>query len=78
MGGGTYPHVEHDERNQIKPPHLEKFSRKKYVSWEFVGKKTAASFSIPRETNVAPENRPSQKESSLPTIHFQVRAVQGG
>ena len=24
------------------------------------------------ETNIAPENRPSQKESSLPTIHFQV------
>ena len=23
------------------------------------------------ETNIAPENRPSQKESSLPTIHFQ-------
>ena len=25
------------------------------------------------ETNIAPENRVSQKESSLPTIHFQVR-----
>ena len=24
------------------------------------------------ETNVAPENRPSQKETSIPTIHFQV------
>ena len=24
------------------------------------------------ETNIAPENRPSQKENSLPTIHFQV------
>ena len=24
------------------------------------------------ETNMAPENRPSQKESSLPTIHFQM------
>ena len=24
------------------------------------------------ETNVAPENRPSQKEISIPTIHFQV------
>ena len=23
------------------------------------------------ETNIAPENRPSQKESSIPTIHFQ-------
>ncbi len=27
------------------------------------------------ETNIAPENRPSQKETSIPTIHFQVRAV---
>ena len=27
------------------------------------------------KTNVAPENRPSQKETSIPTIHFQVRTV---
>ena len=27
------------------------------------------------ETNIAPENRPAQKETSIPTIHFQVRAV---
>ena len=26
-------------------------------------------------TNIAPENRPSQKEIHLPTIHFQVRTV---
>ncbi len=26
----------------------------------------------PPETNIAPENRPSQKETSIPTIHFQV------
>ena len=25
------------------------------------------------ETNIAPENGPSQKESSIPTIHFQER-----
>ena len=25
------------------------------------------------ETTIAPENRPSQYESSIPTIHFQVR-----
>ena len=25
-----------------------------------------------QETNIAPENRPSQKESSIPTIHFEV------
>ena len=24
------------------------------------------------ETNIAPENRPSQKETSIPTINFQV------
>ena len=32
------------------------------------------------ETNIAPENRPSHKETSIPTIHFQVRTVsfQGG
>ncbi len=24
------------------------------------------------ETNIAPENRPSQKETTIPTIHFQV------
>ncbi len=27
------------------------------------------------KTNIAPENRPSQKETSFPTIHFQVQAV---
>ena len=27
-------------------------------------------FTLP-ETNIAPENGPSQKETSLPTIHFQ-------
>ena len=27
------------------------------------------------KTNIAPENRPSHKESSLPTIHFQGRTV---
>ena len=27
------------------------------------------------ETNIAPENGPSQKESNIPTIHFQGRAV---
>ena len=32
------------------------------------------SFTLP-ETNITPENRPSQKQTSIPTIHFQVRAV---
>ena len=27
------------------------------------------------KTNITPENRPSQKETSIPTIHFHVRAV---
>ena len=30
------------------------------------------AFTLP-ETNIAPENRPSQKETSIPTIHFQGR-----
>ena len=30
------------------------------------------------ETNMIPENRPSQKETSIPTIHFQVRTVSFG
>ncbi len=29
-------------------------------------------FTLP-ETNIAPENRPPQKETSIPTIHCQVR-----
>ena len=28
-------------------------------------------FTLPK-TNIAPENGPSQKETSIPTIHFQV------
>ena len=35
-------------------------------------------FTLPK-TNIVPENQPSQKESSLPTIHFQVPCLfQGG
>ena len=30
------------------------------------------SYTLP-ETNIAPENRPSQKETSLPTINFQLQ-----
>ena len=33
-----------------------------------------AIYTLP-ETNIAPENRSSQKETSIPTIHFQVRTV---
>ena len=29
-------------------------------------------YTLPK-TNIAPKNRPSQKETSIPTIHFQVR-----
>ena len=32
------------------------------------------SITLPK-TNIAPENRPSQKETSIPTIHVQVRTV---
>ena len=27
------------------------------------------------ETNIAPENRPSQKETSIPAMHFRVRLL---
>ena len=30
-----------------------------------------SNITLPK-TNIAPENRPFQKESSIPTIHFQV------
>ena len=30
------------------------------------------------ETNITAENRPSQKETSIPIIHFQVRTVSFG
>ena len=30
---------------------------------------TSSLYTLP-ETNIAPENRPPQKESSIPTIHF--------
>ena len=44
------------------------FSRtKKSVEIIFVPHRTLT----PPETNIAPENRVSQKESHLPTIHFQ-------
>ena len=36
--------------------------------------KKTISYTLP-ETNITPENKPSQKESSLATIHFQVRTV---
>ena len=32
--------------------------------------KNDRNFTLP-ETNIAPENRPSQKETSIPTIRFQ-------
>ena len=38
---------------------------------EFLGRHIQNSFTLP-ETNIAPENRQSQKETNIPTIHFQV------
>ena len=32
------------------------------------------TYTLP-ETNIAPENRPSQKETSIPTIHFQLELL---
>ena len=41
-------------------------------------KQTADSGTLPK-TNIAPENRPSQKETSILAIHFQVPCLfQGG
>ena len=34
------------------------------------GQPEISSSTLP-ETNIAPENKPSQEESSIPTIHFQ-------
>ena len=46
------------------------------IFWKFTLKVLAEnmffSLTLP-ETNIAPENRPSQKETSIPTIHFQGR-----
>ena len=38
------------------------------------GMNKSSLYTLP-ETNIAPENRPSQKETSIPTIHFQVQTV---
>ena len=38
------------------------------------GRVTTQRHTLPK-TNTSPENRPYQKESSIPTIHFQVRAA---
>ena len=35
------------------------------------------TYTLP-ETNIAPENRPSQKETSIPTIHFQLELLVSG
>ena len=37
-------------------------------------KEAGLFFTLPK-TNIAPENRPSQKETSIPTVHFQVQNV---
>ena len=36
------------------------------------------SLTLPETNSSPPENRPSQEETSIPTIHFQVRAVSLG
>ena len=47
-------------------------------NWWFTFLSRVKSPTVP-ETNIAPENRPSQKEISIPTIHFQVLCwFQGG
>ena len=41
---------------------------------DFQGTMCTGKGTLP-ETNIAPENRPSRKETGIPTIHFQVRTV---
>ena len=51
-------HRERNPRGRLPSSHIEKAQ--------------STLFTLP-ETNIAPENMPSQKiETSLPTIHFQV------
>ena len=45
-----------------------------YLRTGFWEKPDFCEITLPK-TNIAPENRPSQKETSIPTIHFQVRTV---
>ena len=48
----------------VEPPE----TSKRFVG--FILSERSVTHTLP-ETNIAPENGPSQKESSLPTIHFQ-------
>ncbi len=43
-----------------------------YLDWNESQEYMKNPFTTLPETNIAPENRPSQKETSIPTIHFQV------
>ena len=49
-----------------------RFQRKVWVGCGLEG--LEGGFTLP-ETNIDPEKRPSQKETGIPTIHFQVRTV---
>ncbi len=42
--------------------------------WPFIARFNT-TYTLPETNMFAPENRPSQKEISIPTIHFQVRTV---
>ena len=50
----------------IRPPKLTWQWKVAFYSRKYI-------FTTLPETNMAPEDRPSQKESSIPTFHFQVR-----
>ena len=49
----------------------ERVDMKNWTNKNFPNPPTKTMTYTPREFNIAPENRPSQKESSLPTIIFQ-------
>ena len=66
MALGGYPEIPMIDE-QMLIVHQQKLPYKwpyKWVTW-------VLTYTLP-ETNIAPTRKPSQKENSLPTIHFQV------
>ena len=57
-----------DQHAQLVSLGVEGLKKKSPKCWL---RKKGWLYTLP-ETKIAPENRPSQKETSIPTIHFQV------
>ena len=45
------------------------------AGWEYLAPSKATGIYTPQNQQIALENRPCQKETSIPTIHSQVRTV---